>query len=219
MKKRIGLEVVHRRTYRRSRSKYHEDMKKLLNCVVAVSVGMAIQASAGIFYPTYLLNPPIPQASNPTVSDLIAVLEANGLSTDIGSQLYKSDVGPASLFQTTIESSTPPAGGLTATLDYVGGSPVPQLTYIIVKDGNAGWTLWGASNWDGDSDIVVDNRGLWNKPGTALSGISHITIFGKPGTPPPPPPPPGLPDSGSTLALLGFGLIGIEMLRRKLATQ
>lgn len=167
---------------------------------------MVLQVHA-VYTPTYLSPPsPIPQSSNPTEADIVAAL---GLAagTDIGDLLYKSDNG-STMFSTVIASSGP-KGAQTATLTYTGGSPAPTLTYIVVKDGQAGYTIWNASGWNGSDTIQVNNQGLVANKNGNLAAISHVAVYGTPGTPPP-----SVPDASTTMALLGMAFVGVESFRR-----
>jgi hypothetical protein len=183
--------------------------------LLAVAVlGTAFQVMAIPFNPTYL-SPPRGGAPNPTDQDVADELEIT--LAQLGSLLSKSD-GAVGDFSYSIVNSAPPAGERTATITYAGALPGPALTYIVVKDGLAGWTLWDASAWNPaiHDSIIVDNRDLWNPPGNSLQGISHIAIYGNPRSGEIPPPP-SVPDGGTTLLLLGAALGGFGVLRRKLA--
>jgi hypothetical protein len=166
-------------------------------------LAMALQVQA-VFMPDYIAPPsPVQQSSNPTDADIIAAL---GITAEqLGGLLYKSDEGGGP-FNTEIVKSEPPAGALTATLTYT-GDPMPvTLTYIIVKDGKAGWTIWDASDWNVVDAIQVDNRDLWNPEMKALCDISHIAIYGTRV--------PHVPDGGFSFVLLGLGLLSAAGLKR-----
>lgn len=170
--------------------------------VALIAVGMVLEAKA--YVPTYL-SPEVAQASNPTESEIIAALADRGVVvSDLGSSLYKSDE-PGTLFSTSIVTDGQSQGLRTATLTYNGGNPVPQLTYIIVKDGKAGYTIWDASTWDG-TPIIVDNRDLWANRNNRAA-ISHIQVWGGGGTT-------SVPDPSTTVALLGIALLSVESFRR-----
>jgi hypothetical protein len=58
------------------------------------------------------------------------------------------------------------------------------------------------------SQLLVQDTGQY--------GLTGWTLLQSSSNPPPPPPPPGVPDSGSTISLIGLALMGIEFLRRKM---
>ncbi len=91
-----------------------------------------------------------------------------------------------------------------ATISYDGTDPLSINEFII----KAGKTICSfVVSWDGSEDLILEN---WEG-----KGISHISLFGS--TSPDPGPGPGpnpVPDSGTTLALLGAALLGVISLRR-----
>jgi hypothetical protein len=170
--------------------------------VAVIALGMVIEAKA--YVPTYLA-PEVAQAANPSESEIIAALADRGVTvSDLGDSLYKSDSG-GTMFSTSIETQPQSQGLRIATLTYNGGTPLPDLTYIIVKDGKAGYTIWDAATWDG-SPIVVDNRDLWANRNNRAA-ISHIQVWGNGGGT-------SVPDPSTTIALLGIALLGVESFRR-----
>ena len=185
--------------------------RKLAVAAVVAVLGAALQASAVLYTPVYLQPPsPVPQSSNPTDAEVAAAL---GITVaDLGGMLYKvtppsaEEVG-AALFSTVFAPTPPPAGEQTAVLTYTGTLPAPKLSYIMVKDGRAGWTIWSAGGWNGSDDIQVDNRDLWNPNGTALSGISHIAVYGKFTST-------KVPDGATTAMLLGLVMVGVGSCKR-----
>ncbi|MBL9201988.1 MAG: hypothetical protein JNL39_15865 [Opitutaceae bacterium] len=85
------------------------------------------------------------------------------------------------------------------------------FTQIALKQAN-GYILWDTSgvNWGVYNGFYVTNdQSLISQP-----GISHITMAG--GSQTPPPPTTGVPDDGSTFALMGSVLVLLAFSRRKL---
>ena len=88
------------------------------------------------------------------------------------------------------------------TISWDGPSFISNAEYLLVKDGNhsPAWYLFSLAGWDGQEDIALS--GFW--PGNG--SISHVAIFGS-GT--------SVPDGGATAALLGLGMAGLAVMRRK----
>ena len=74
--------------------------------------------------------------------------------------------------------------------------------YLLVKDGKNDpiWYVFDITGWNGTAPINLS--GFWPEQG----GISHVSIFGSGGT--------TVPEPG-TLALLGLGLFGMGLMRRR----
>jgi hypothetical protein len=78
---------------------------------------------------------------------------------------------------------------------------VTGFTYLLGKyDGpNGGDIIWNVANLSGSQTIPSTFMGL---------GLSHWSLYNPTGT--------SVPDGGATMALLGFSLLCVEILRRKL---
>ncbi|MDP3073284.1 MAG: VPDSG-CTERM sorting domain-containing protein [Opitutaceae bacterium] len=125
---------------------------------------------------------------------------------------YKFDVpatesgSASSTFATVISNS-----GLTATITWSGAQPT--LNSIILKASN-NYGTWDISNFNSNvyTSIVITN-------GTVLTGsgnvaeISHVEFSGS--LTPKPPGATGVPDGGSTLLMLGLGLMGLAVAMRR----
>jgi hypothetical protein len=129
-------------------------------------------------------------------------------------KLYKDNVGGpeegtfASSYET--EYFNTPTDPQDATISYISGDSITCATtegdqcYLIVKDGNQDpiWYIFDISDWNGTDAIVM--TGFW----PAQGAISHVGIYGGgDGTY-------ELPEPG-TLGLLGLGLFGMGVMRRK----
>ncbi len=107
-------------------------------------------------------------------------------------------------------SSTDYNGSVSAVgASQLGGTSVPVgFQYVLAKyDGpNGGDVLW----FLGGSAFVIpaDSSGLWVNTAGKGYGLSHFTVFG------PTRDVPGVPDSGSSLMLLGLALSGVASVRR-----
>lgn len=161
------------------------------------------------------ITPDSNNASNP---------ESNLLAVYGGSILYKSNVGgggssveEAKAFKDSY--ATVYNGDLSgATISQGGGSAISGYSplYLLVKDGNHNpyWYFFNltTAGWNGTASLNLS--GFWPGQGS----ISHVTLMGKlgPGTNSVTSP---VPDGGSTLATLGFALLGLGSVRRFIAAK
>jgi hypothetical protein len=154
-------------------------------------------------------------------SDCTAGKPNEGMGYD---SLYKNDFDTGedtdatfwdSYSTTWLDGATGDSNPEGATITY-DGAPDPTIScpecYLIVKDGTADpiWYIFDISTWDGKETINLS--GFWpdcGSPPTCKNGaISHVDIVGKPQK---------IPEPG-TLALLGIGLFGMGLARRRLAS-
>lgn len=188
-------------------------MKKMLSAVLAsiVLVGASVQADPINLSPgdeTYSgLNCGL---CGPGVPAILNWLNANVAGFDSSDERYKSDEdgdatgtdsGPfASEYTTTYSNPVGDPGN--ATISWNGGGFLAGAEWLLVKDGNNSpiWYLFDITSWDGISDIIM--TGFWPRRGA----ISHVAVYGGDRG--------QIPEPG-TLALLGLGLVGAGLVRRR----
>lgn len=194
-------------------------MKKLVTrllLLAGLSAALVTQLNAIVITPTTgTLNSTRwegDETGQPQINVVIAGIIGNS------TELYKQNVGDATdsgplatSYVTTFSNTA--ADPSDALIDYVSGPFVAPTAYLLVKDGNQdpAWYLFnltalGMSTVSGE-DITLDN--FWPQNGA----ISHVALYSGGGgggqT--------GVPDGGSTVALLGLGLAALALVRRKLA--
>lgn len=165
-----------------------------------------------------------------TVNDLGKLVDhvygANTPKTYLNADLlYKADAagggnaeeeGAAQLFEAAFSKD-----GLRVTLQLEPGVSRPNLNYLALKSATE-FVIWDISDWNlgGYDSLVVLNDQIFNEPpGLSKKGysggkpraISHISIYAGEST--------GVPDSGSTILLLGGGLAALYFLRRARAAR
>jgi hypothetical protein len=198
-------------------------MKKLLACVVGVLV-LSRAASAMLIGADQLLGIVVPGTPADPEYEMIMV---NGLLEGWGSVLGYND-GAASGTAMGDNPSDPQTESYTLKYSATTDLPVPGLASlatmpamrVVTNDpeidlGTSSYD-WVVAKWGQDSAVYFI-RGLsgtleLTREGTGWApqahGLSHYTLFNESLR---------VPDGGTTAAVLGFALIALEGLRRKLA--
>lgn len=143
--------------------------------------------------------------SQPT-ADSIATLV--GTSTEL-IELYKAEVGgnDSGPYKTSYETTflNSELDPMDALIEYISG---PSITcpecYVSIKDGNHSPALYvfDLNSWNGIEAISLED--FWPRQGA----ISNVAIWGNSANVPEP----------STLALLGIGMVGLVLVRRRKKT-
>lgn len=193
--------------------------KYLMNLKTITKLAAAIAAFSFVSATQALTITPLPGVSSPGVTQTATGNQTSQALIDtailpyIGSatQLYKQDVGAgsdtgtfASSYKTTFANSA--ADPSDALIQYVSGpSIISNPVYLLVKDGNhsPAWYLFTIAGWNGIESLDIQD--FWPAGGA----ISHVTLYGTQGS--------RVPDGGATVALLGVGLVGLGMMRRKIS--
>jgi hypothetical protein len=127
-------------------------------------------------------------------------------------EAYKKDVDGGvetplvNSYNTTFNPASEPSG---ATITYEGGPIVNPSAYLLVKDGNAtpAWYLFNLTGLGWTGIETLELTGFWEN---TQGAISHVALYGGGGTGIR-----GVPDGGSTIALLGGALMLLGALARR----
>jgi hypothetical protein len=174
---------------------------RLLGLLAAALTGM----SASALTITYV--PPLHGGNINSVADL------NALGLGAGDQMwYDTDGGG------THQSDFSNLGvtgsdtlGFTIHLDYIGGTPLPNINYAALKAANS-FIVFSISGWNGENiDLLQDKIANGNDK---YQGISHAILFGVTEENPVPPTGGQVPEGGATAALLGIGSLALAALRK-----
>lgn len=186
-------------------------MKRTIQAVIFAAFFLSAYAQAGA-----LLLSPGDQAyeglacgsdCGPGMKEILTWLNTDVEDFELAKEVYKSDEdgdaygSDSGEFASdyTAVFSNPVGDPADATISWNEGEQVLLPQWLLVKDGGTApiWYLFDISGWDGMMDSVL--TGFWPES----VGISHVSIH-------------AVPEPG-TLALLGIGLLGVGLSRRKKA--
>lgn len=166
-----------------------------------------------------VLNVPVVNAVTFTLNNSTATIFTNANTT---SAFYEattaSDSGTmASTFTFSYTGQASVASADPFKIEIFFNGPQPVLSSAFWKAGND-YMFWDAAdlapfNAGVYTSITLVGNGLLNPPGNSYLGLSHAGLAGTAGNPPGTP---GVPDGGSTVLMLGLGLMGLALgLRRR----
>jgi hypothetical protein len=125
-------------------------------------------------------------------------------------QQYKQDAvaGETGSLANSYSATITPAGDADSfQITYTGGSSVGPTAWLIVKDGanNPGWYLFNLTDLGWNGTDTINGSSFWPQQGS----VAYVELFGNTSPPPTPLPAP------SPLLLLGSGILGVGIFRRK----
>ena len=131
--------------------------------------------------------------------------DLTGVAEEMLTELYKAEVGGDDDigYSTAFTNTASDPSDATITWDGDGFIDCSEGCYLAVKDGNHSPSLYvfDISDWNGQDAIIM--TGFWPQGGA----ISNVSIWGGSSDT-------TLPEPG-TLALLGLGLFGMGLMRRR----
>lgn len=163
--------------------------------MIGVSTGSAANCEAGCVYDAFGL----------TNDGSLTLLYMAEVGDEAAPSTTYSGTFATSYTTTFLNTALDPSG---ATIEYLAGTDSMSCPtcYLVIKDGrqNPNYYFYDLSAWNGTETINLS--GFWPQQGA----ISHISIWGTSTA--------GVPEP-SSLLLLGAGLAGIGIWRRKSAVQ